>query len=304
MQRNAILAATTAVAVSLFFVAPREDAEGRAPAPRRQRHLLTGTIQLKGDPPDLDALNKRLLVEMKKKDTEYCLKCADTEKTQQVYRLGGRDNRQVGNVFVWLIPESRRSVFPISDKQLEEAKKREVILRQPHGAFIPHCMFLFSQYHPDPRRRRKLKPTGQVFKIVNDAEIAHNTNYSGGFRNKGENIVLAANSPPRTVDNLVPERKELTIRCNIHTWMSAYLRVVDTPYYAISLSDTLDGKNKVAKDNPKFGTYEIKDPPAGKVRIIAWHEACGFLNKNGGKGDVIELKARGTSRKDFELTAR
>jgi hypothetical protein len=98
--------------------------------------------------------------------------------------------------------------------------------------------------------------------------------------------------------------KEVTIRCNIHPWMSAYLRVVDTPYYAITLSDTLDGKDKVAKDNPKFGTYEIKNPPAGKVRIFAWHEACGYLNKDGGKGEVIELKAGRTTRKDFELTVK
>jgi hypothetical protein len=86
--------------------------------------------------------------------------------------------------------------------------------------------------------------------------------------------------------------------------MSAYMRVVDTPYYAITLSDTLDGKDKMPKDNPKFGTYEIKDPPAGRVRILAWHEACGYLNKGGGKGEAIELKARGTTRKDFELPVR
>jgi hypothetical protein len=83
--------------------------------------------------------------------------------------------------------------------------------------------------------------------------------------------------------------------------MKAYMRVVDTPYCAISLSDTLDGKDKVAKDSPKFGTYEIKNPPAGQVRIIAWHEAYGYLNKNGGKGEVIELKAEGMTRKDFEI---
>ncbi|HEY7154950.1 MAG TPA: MJ0042-type zinc finger domain-containing protein [Gemmataceae bacterium] len=262
--------------------------------------VLMGTITLEGEPPDLEALNKQLLEEMKKKDTEFCSKCADSEKTQQVYRLGGRDNRQLGNVFVWLLPDAG-SFFPISEKQLEEVRKREVILRLPHCAFIPHCMFLFSKYRPDPQSPRMVKPTGQVFKIVNDAEITHNVWYKGGPKNPGVNITLAAHSPPRMVDNLYPEAGPGVIGCNIHPWMKAYMRVVDTPYCAISLSDTLDGKDKVAKDSPKFGTYEIKNPPAGQVRIIAWHEAYGYLNKNGGKGEVIELKAEGMTRKDFEI---
>jgi hypothetical protein len=297
---NAILVAAV-VAIGWFFLAPREGAEGRAPAP--ERHMLTGTIKLKGDSPDLDALNKRLLEEMKKKDIDSCLKCGDSEKTQQTYRLGGRDNRQVGNVFVWIVPDTG-SFFPISEKQLEEARKREVVLRQPHCAFIPHCMFLFSQYHPDPRKPRMAKPTGQVLKIVNDAEIAHNINYSGGPRNPAGNIILPGKARPHQVENWVAEMMVVNFKCNIHPWMNAYMRVVDTPYYAISLSDTLDGKDKAAKDSPKFGTYEIKEPPAGKVRILAWHEAFGYLNKNGGKGEVIELKAGGTTRKDFELTAK
>lgn len=301
-RRNTLLVLTMGLLVPLFNMVPPEDAEGRAPAPIPRRHVLTGIIKLKGDPPDLDALNKQLLAEMKNKDFAYCSKCDDSEKTQQRYRLGGRDNRQVGNVFVWLLPDTG-SFFPVSEKQLEEARKREVKVRQPRCAFIPHCLFLFSQYRPDPQNPRRLQPTGQVLKIINDAEISHNTNWTGGSRNPGENVILARGTD-RSVDNLVPESKELTIKCNIHPWMSAYMRVVDTPYYAITLSDTLDGNDKVAKDNPKFGTYEIKNPPAGKVRILAWHEACGYLNKDGGKGEVIELKAEGTTRKDFELTVR
>lgn len=289
--------------VPLFNMVPPEDAEGRAPAPVPRRHVLTGIIKLKGDPPDLDALNKQHLVQMKNKDFDYCSKCDDSEKTQQRYRLGGRDNRQVGNVFVWLVPDTG-SFFPVSEKQLEEARKHEVKVRQPHCAFVPHCMFLFSRYRPDRQNPRQLQPTGQVFTIVNDADITHNVNFTGGAKNPGQNIILAAKSSRSKIDNLVPEMKEVTIRCNIHPWMSAYLRVVDTPYYAITLSDTLDGKDKVAKDNPKFGTYEIKNPPAGKVRIFAWHEACGYLNKDGGKGEVIELKAGRTTRKDFELTVK
>lgn len=300
--RNTIIASMTAVVVASLFAASRRDVEGRAPAPQRQRPVLTGVIKLSGDPPNIDALNKRLLEQMKLKDADYCRKCDDSEKSQQAYRLGGRDNRQVGNVFVWIAPVAG-SFFPINEKQLEEARNREVKLRQPHCAFIPHCLFLFPQYHPDPQNPRHLQPTGQVLKLVNDAEISHNVNYSGGSRSTGHNCLLASKTE-RIVNNLVPEMKEVSVRCNIHPWMCAYVRVVDTPYYAISLSDTLDGKDKVAKDSPRFGTYEIDNPPPGKVCIRAWHEVGGYLNRNGSKGEALEVKAAGATRKDFELTAR
>src|SRR5262249_41828460 len=89
---------------------------------------------------------------------------------------------------------------------------------------------------------------------------------------------------------LQPEKEPVLIRCNIHMWMDAYLRVVDTPYYAISYSDTLDGNNKVEKGDAKFGTYEIKNLPVGKVKVFAWHEKCHYVNKGEGQGEVIEIK--------------
>jgi hypothetical protein len=297
IQPKAFMVGITLLTGAFAFVVFRDDVEGRAPAPRR--HVLLGAIKLKGDPPNLDALNKQFAELMKRKDTEYCLKCNDTEKTQQAYRLGGRENKYVGNVFVWITPDAG-SFFTISDKQLETARKREVVLRQPHCAFIPHCMFLFSHFHPDQVNPRQTQPTGQVYKILNDAEIAHNVNYSGRAKNPGGNHIFAPGKD-RVVDGLVPEMTAIAIRCNIHPWMSAYLWVVDTPYYAISHSDTLDGKDKATKDEARFGTYEIKDPPTGKVRIRAWHEGAGWLNKDRTNGEVIELKAGETTRKDFEL---
>jgi hypothetical protein len=86
----------------------------------------------------------------------------------------------------------------------------------------------------------------------------------------------------------------ITIRCNIHPWMSAYARAFDHPYATLTV---------VGKDpkGPQYGTYEIKNVPAGKVRVIAWHEKAGYLN--GANGEEIELRA-GTNTKNFKVTAR
>lgn len=258
--------------------------------------VLKGKIVLKGSP-NTEELTKLLRDKIKMKDTDYCMKGSESETTGQEYRIG-KDNT-LGNVFVWIIPDSG-TFFKVEDSQLK-ALEKEVKIHQPHCAFIPHCAFLFSRYKSDPKNPRASQPTGQVLKIANDATIGHNTNWTGGSRNKGDNVLLGPNLD-RTVDNLVPEAKEVTIKCNIHPWMDGYLRVVDTPYYDISNSDTLDGKDKVEKSDPKFGTYEIKNLPAGKVRVIAWHEKCGYLNKETGKGEVIEIQKDKETTKDFEAT--
>jgi hypothetical protein len=109
MRRNRGVAATVlmaAIATGLFFGAGRENAEGRAPAPRPRvphgKSILQGKIVLKGDAPDLERLTNQLrkAIEDKKDTKDYCLNCAEFEKTQQVYRLGGPEKKQVGNVFV------------------------------------------------------------------------------------------------------------------------------------------------------------------------------------------------------------
>ncbi|MBI5815135.1 MAG: methylamine utilization protein [Nitrospinae bacterium] len=48
----------------------------------------------------------------------------------------------------------------------------------------------------------------------------------------------------------------IAIGCNIHDWMSAYLYVVDTPYFTITGTD---GKGK------------LKDIPTGAYKLMSWH---------------------------------
>lgn len=255
---------------------------------------LKGTVTLKGTP-ELEKLNTELRNLMKEKDNDVCMKGSESETTEQEYRVG--EGNKLGNVFVWITPDTG-TFFQVTDQMLKGLDK-EVKVHQPHCAFIPHSAFLFSQYHPDPKKPKDLKPTGQALRVANDAEISHNTNWKGGSLNSGDNVMLSS-SKDRLVDNLKPEASPVTIKCDIHKWMNAYLFVVDTPYFAISHSDTLDGKAKVDKKDAKFGTYEISNLPVGKVKIRAWHEKAGYLNQNGGQGEVIEIMEGGKdTTKDF-----
>ncbi|NUL83201.1 MAG: carboxypeptidase regulatory-like domain-containing protein [Armatimonadetes bacterium] len=67
----------------------------------------------------------------------------------------------------------------------------------------------------------------------------------------------------------------VALLCNVHSGMSAYIYIVDTPYFAVT-----DSK----------GRYEIKGVPAGQYNLIAWHEA----------GHTSERKV--TLHKDGDLT--
>jgi hypothetical protein len=258
--------------------------------------ILKGKITIQ-NVPDLAALTKSLQEKMQEKEKK-CLDGSETEKSEQEYRIG--DNKQLGNVFVWIKPDAG-TFFKVEESQLK-ALPKTVEIKQPHCAFIPHSLFLFTQYHADPKKPKASTPTGQVLKIVNNAEFSHNTSYKGDV-NSGRNFILPKGDS-KTVENLEPEAAQVLVKCDIHPWMNAYIRVVDTPYYAISLSDTLDGADKKEKTEANFGTYEIKNLPAGKVRVFAWHEKAGWLNKGEGKGEVIDIPAGKSVTKDFEAKAQ
>ena len=302
MKRRYLAVPTIVVAVVGLTLAlrPAGNAEGggirkaqRAPALNQLLGppSLKGRVALVGRKPDLKKLTDDLLaaIRIKRDDTDYCLLSPEDQKTAQEWRVG--DNNGVGNVFVWLEPRTRGEFFKIDEKQLANVP-RTVTLSQPYCAFVPHCFILFPKYR-DPKNPRRLIATGQKFVVKNDAKISHNSKMDAGPRNPEFNRTLAPNDHFEA-PVLEPTNDAIVIRCGIHPWMSAYGRAFDHPYA------TLTAVGKGPKD-AKYGTYEIKNVPAGKVRVIAWHEKAGYLN--GAKGEEIELQA-GPNTKDFKLTLR
>ena len=70
-------------------------------------------------------------------------------------------------------------------------------------------------------------------------------------------------------------------KCTIHPWMAGYVRVFDHPYFAVTDADR---------------KFEITNAPAGKFRIVYWHEtACGGAKGQFGEpidvtGPTLEMK--------------
>ncbi len=81
------------------------------------------------------------------------------------------------------------------------------------------------------------------------------------------------------VSEIRPEREGmLRLQCDVHSWMVAFVGVVNHPYFAIT-----DGA----------GAFEIDDVPVGTQTIQAWHERFGRLTSS------VGVTTAGVSDADF-----
>jgi len=164
--------------------------------------------------------------------------------------------------YAWLAPVKAGEKLPIHP-DLAKVKDEKVEMDQPCCQFEPHAVAIRQ---------------GQTIVFKNSATINHNVNWSGGALNPGNNISL----PPGKsleVNDLKASRIPVTVACNIHGWMKGWIRVYDHPYYAVTNAD---------------GEFEIKQAPAGKYRLVVWHEGAGW-GPGGKDGQEVEIQAKGTT---------
>ncbi len=67
--------------------------------------------------------------------------------------------------------------------------------------------------------------------------------------------------------------KTFKVKCDVHPWMLAYVRVFDHPYFATTKED---------------GKFSIAGVPDGEYTFVAWHEKFGETEA---KGTVKDGKA-------------
>jgi hypothetical protein len=246
---------------------------------------VEGRVSLAGDKPDIEGMNKSLLATIEEKEElkDNCLKGApDEDKSAQTWKLG--QNGGVADVFVWLAPPEGK-YFKIDWEK--KPWRKEVTIDQPHCAFHPHAEVLFPEaYNPD--NPDEPKASGQKFIVKNSASFNHNTNWKGSEGvNDGDNkLILAGKELPI---KLRPDDKPVTLKCDIHKFMTGVVRVFDHPY---------------ATKTDKDGHFEIKDAPAGAdLRIIVWHEGD-IYGSTGKDGKTLKLEAGKTAKEDFTIKAK
>jgi hypothetical protein len=195
-------------------------------------------------------------------------------------------DKGVQNVVVFLkAPPGKYFKIPDNMRHRTDTVKMD----QPYCAFQPHVVAINPSCW-DPASKKQVK-TGQVFKIVNDAPMNHNTGWKGNdLLNPGKNTILPAKTGELVVEaqpcraTEVGKEDLVRVYCDIHKWMNARVVVLDHPYYAVTDKD---------------GNYEIKDAPAdATVDVMFWHESMDTLNK--AHKETMTLKP-GDNTKDFKV---
>ncbi len=155
-------------------------------------------------------------------------------------------SRGVKNVVVFLRPDNAKELkaeFAANEIHPADAKRKpaDVVIDQPCCVFVP---------------RVTCARVGDTIVVKNPAAFPHNFFWDSG-NNGTHNPNIAANAVWKMPNPLAKEAAPIQYKCTIHGWMTGYVRIFDHPYYAITDDD---------------GKFEIKDAPAGKYRLVYWHE--------------------------------
>lgn len=97
--------------------------------------------------------------------------------------------------------------------------------------------------------------TGQELQVINSDEVTHNI-HPMAMENREWNHSQGPGDPPVIRKFSKPEVM-IPVKCNIHSWMHAFIGVVSNPYFAVSNSD---------------GTFAIPNLPAGTYTLAVWHD--------------------------------
>jgi len=238
--------------------------------------VLKGKVTLAGDVPDQAKADAVFLETIEKtatrSDLPHLLRAPPEELKDQQWLVG--KNKGLANVCILLKPKPG-TFFAVDGKHpgVEAASKDAVLTGLAN--YRPRFLFVFPEYRD---AKGKTAATGQRLVVRNDSPLGENVKASTGF-----NAPLASGAE-QVLDLGKPSSEPINFSSSIHPWKFASVWVTDHPFYAVSDAD---------------GNYVIKNLPVGKVYVIAWHQRGGFLNKNGSKGQELELKEDGTVELNF-----
>jgi len=144
-------------------------------------------------------------------------------------------NHTLRNVFVYVKSGLEGKHFP--------APSAHAFITQKGCRYIPHVIGMM---------------VNQPLDITNDDPTLHNIHalpmYSRQFN--------LAEPQKGMMQTRTFDKPEIMVRlkCDVHRWMSAYIGVLDNPFFAVSGSS---------------GTFTIPNLPPGKYELETWHEKYG-----------------------------
>ena len=119
---------------------------------------------------------------------------------------------------------------------------------------------------------------GQVLRIKNSDNLLHNVH---SLTAKSNAFNVGQPMAGMQYDFRLKDEEMLHVKCDVHRWMTAFVGVVNHPYFAVS---------------DMTGAFEIDNVPAGTYTIQAWHERYGPVKQ------TVRVTAGGTATVQFNYT--
>jgi hypothetical protein len=211
---------------------------------------ITGVITLKGTPPkeaDITPI----------KDDPTCGKLHTDLPTTHFFVVGAKG--ELADVVV--------SVQGVSAKSTGASAPPEV-LDQKGCLYVPQILAV---------------QTDQKILVKNSDPVLHNVHDTPTVAGNDEkNIAQLPNGPDLTFSFSKPE-EFVRFKCEVHTWMFAWISVMDHPYFSVSAKD---------------GTFKIGNVPPGKYTLKAIHRKAGTLTRE------IEVKEGQPVKADFTFEVK
>jgi plastocyanin len=176
-----------------------------------------------------------------------------TAQTSFAGTLSGKVSGAAAGSVVWVADTSAKA----------EAPAKPVTIDQKGLLFIPHVVTV---------------PVGATVDFLNSDSVAHNVFWTGigGNKKLGHNLGTWPKGEKRSFKFDNPG--VVSVLCNVHPEMSAYVVVVPTSYYA-----TTDAS----------GAYTIPNVPDGAHNVTVWHE--------GMKQQSKQITVTGATTADFTV---
>lgn len=120
---------------------------------------------------------------------------------------------------------------------------------------------------------------GATLEIVNGDRILHNIHT---YLEPSKRTIFNLAQPVQNQVNKVVLKDDgvITVKCDIHNWMNAYIIVKKHPYFAVS---------------DENGFFRITGVPPGRYKVQAWHEELGSMAKD------VTVTAGTEARVNFEI---
>lgn len=202
---------------------------------------ITGVITLEGKPPAPQAVSM---------NADPVCNALGTYSTEEVVASNGK----LQNVFVYV-----KSGLP-SDVTYPPVQT-EVVLHQQGCRYVPHVLGLH---------------TGATLSVSSKDDTTHNVNPKPQINREWD-----SNIPPGADPFKKQFRKAevvIPVKCGIHRWMSAYIGVLDHPFFAVSDTN---------------GQFTLAGLPPGEYEIEIWHERYKTQSRK------VTITAQGESKADF-----